>query len=74
MKRSAIIKANGEAEAIRVVANAAAEAKSNPAFLALRQLEVEAKRIEKWNGQYPQQYWNTDGSNGLGILVNTGTR
>lgn len=74
MKRSAIIKANGEAEAIRLVANAAAEAKSNPAFLALRKLEVEAKRIEKWNGQYPQQYWNTSGSNGLGILVNTGTR
>ena len=74
MKRSSIIKATGEAEAVRVVAKAAAEANSNPAFLALRKLEVEAKRIEKWNGQYPQHYWSTSGSNGLGIMVNTGAK
>jgi hypothetical protein len=71
MKRSAIIKANGQAEAVRVVAKAAAEANSNPAFLELRKLEVEAKRIEKWNGQYPQHYWSTAGSKGLGVMVDT---
>jgi hypothetical protein len=74
MKRSAIIKANGEAEAIRVVAQAAAEANSNPAFLELRKLEVEGRRIDKWNGQYPQHYWSTAETNGLGIMVNTGTK
>jgi hypothetical protein len=73
-KLAAIIKAKGEAEAIRLVAKAAAEANSNPAFLALRKLEVETQRIGKWNGQYPQHYWSTTDAGGLGVLVNTGDR
>lgn len=73
-KLAAIIKARGEAEAIHLVAKAAAEANANPAFLELRKLEVEGKRIEKWNGQYPQHYWSTDSANGLGILVNAGSK
>jgi len=69
VKRSAVIKAAGEAEAVRVVAEAAAEANANPAFIELRRLEVESERIAKWNGQYPRQYWSTAAMDGIGVLV-----
>lgn len=45
--------AQGEADAIRELAEATREAKSDPLFLQLKQLEVEHDRIEKWNGEYP---------------------
>ena len=79
-KNAAITKAEGQAEAVKVsadaeakailvVAQAAEKANSNPAFLKLKQLEVELARIKTWNGQYPQ--WVT-GNNAekLGIFVN----
>ncbi|MBI1247463.1 hypothetical protein GC197_06395 [bacterium] len=45
--------AQGEADAIRELAEATREAQSDPLFVQLKQLEVEHDRIEKWNGEYP---------------------
>ena len=45
--------AEGEADAIRKVAEATKLAGSDPRFLNLKELEVEQLRIEKWDGQYP---------------------
>ncbi|MCC9609486.1 hypothetical protein LOC68_04970 [Blastopirellula sp. JC732] len=45
--------AQGEADAIRELAEATREAQSDPLFVQLKQLEVEKERIEKWNGEYP---------------------
>lgn len=45
--------AEGEADAIRKVAEATKLAGSDPLFLHLKELEVEQLRIEKWNGEYP---------------------
>ena len=50
------IQANAEAAAIKLVAEAAEQANSNPVFLKLKQLEVEESRIDKWNGAYPKWY------------------
>lgn len=50
---NAITRANGEAQAIKLVADASREAASNPVFLKLRELEIDGKRIEKWNGVTP---------------------
>ena len=61
-------KGAADAEVARVVGGSTS-ADSNPAFLELRKLEVEARRIEKWNGQYPQHYWSTAEINGLGIII-----
>lgn len=52
-KRNAILLAEGEAAAITLVADAAQKAASNPAFVRLRELEVETKRVDKWNGITP---------------------
>jgi len=72
LKTAAIIKASGEAEAIKTIAQAAAQAHENPAFLALKKLEVETQRIEKWNGQYPQHYWSTGQADGLSLILDAG--
>ncbi len=53
--------AAAEAQAIRDVNKALAEAGQNPLLYQLRSLEVERARIERWNGQYP------------GYLLQTGT-
>jgi hypothetical protein len=45
--------AEGEADALRKIAEATQLAQQNPAFLSVKQLEVEQKRIEKWDGRYP---------------------
>lgn len=52
-KRNAILVAEGEAAAIKLVADAAAAAQSAPSFVRLKELEVEVKRIDKWNGVTP---------------------
>jgi hypothetical protein len=70
-KNAALIKANGQAEAVKLVAAAAAEANKNPAFLELKKLEVETERIGKWDGRYPVHYWCTSDNNGMGIIVDT---
>lgn len=53
------IAAAAEAEAIREVNRALAEAKENPLLYQLRSLEVERARIDHWNGQYPTYYVGT---------------
>ena len=45
-----------EAEAIRVVNKALAEAQQNPLVLQFKQLDVEKARVEKWGGAYPQYF------------------
>jgi hypothetical protein len=54
-----------EAEAIRVINNAALEAQQNPLLLQLKALEVEKVRIEKWDGRYPQMWF---GASGTGMM------
>jgi hypothetical protein len=50
------IAAAAEAQSIREVNQALAEAKENPLLYQLRSLEVERARVEHWNGQYPTYY------------------
>jgi hypothetical protein len=47
------IAAMAEAQSIREVNKALAEAQQNPLLYQLRSLEVERARVEHWNGQYP---------------------
>lgn len=53
--------AEGEADAVRKLAQATREAQRDPLFLQLKQLEVETKRVEKWNGAYPSQLMQLGG-------------
>jgi hypothetical protein len=55
------IGATAEAQAIRDVNKALAEAGQNPLLIQLRSLEVERARVDRWNGEYP------------GYLLQTGT-
>jgi regulator of protease activity HflC (stomatin/prohibitin superfamily) len=48
--------AEAEAGKIERIAQAAEKAQENPLFLQLRQLEVEAERITRWDGAYPRWY------------------
>jgi len=54
--------AEGEADAIRKMAEATREAQSDPLFLQLKMLEVQQERIEKWNGEYPTYLMQLGGS------------
>ena len=56
------INAAAEAQAIREVNQALAEAKENPLLYQLRSLEVERARVQQWNGQYPSYYVGTGGT------------
>ena len=51
-----------EAQAIRDVNKALAEAPQNPLLYQLRSLEVERARVERWNGQYPGYLLQTGAS------------
>lgn len=64
------IEAEAESKAIKLVADAAAKANSNPVFVTLKKLEIEAQRIGKWDGAYPKWLMNSGtGENGIDILV-----
>jgi Ni,Fe-hydrogenase III component G len=65
-----IKRAEGEAKGIQLVADAAAKANSNPAFITLKQLENQAKWIEKWQGVLPTSMWTTGNAN-PNIMVTT---
>lgn len=53
------IAAQAEAQAIREVNRALAEAQQNPLLYQLRALEVERARVDHWNGQYPTYFMGT---------------
>jgi hypothetical protein len=53
------IAAQAEAQSIREVTKALAEARQNPLLYQLRSLEVERARVEHWNGQYPNYLLQT---------------
>jgi hypothetical protein len=53
------IAADAEAQSIREVTRALAEAQQNPLLYQLRALEVERARVEAWNGQYPSWFMGT---------------
>lgn len=57
--------AMAEAQSIREVNKALAEAQANPLILQFKQLEVEKARVEKWGGAYPQTYIVPDGKTPL---------
>ncbi|HEY1583144.1 MAG TPA: SPFH domain-containing protein, partial [Chthoniobacterales bacterium] len=63
------IAAAAEAQAIRAVNQALAEAKENPMLIQLRSLEVERARIQQWNGQYPSYYVGTTGGSAPALLL-----
>jgi hypothetical protein len=65
-----IKRAEGEAKGIQLVAEAAAKANSNPTFLKLKELENQAKWIEKWQGVLPTSMWTT-GNATPNIMVTT---
>ena len=48
--------AEAEAQKIETINAAAEKAQKNPLFYQLRLLDVEAKRIAKWTGEYPRWY------------------
>ncbi len=56
------IAADAEAQSIREVTHALAEAQQNPLLYQLRALEVERARVEHWNGQYPSWFMGTGGA------------
>jgi hypothetical protein len=64
------IAAAAEAQSIREVNQALAEAKENPLLYQLRSLEVERARVDHWNGQYPNYYVGTSGTV-PGLLLST---
>jgi hypothetical protein len=49
------VAADAEAKSIEAI-NKALAAGAGPQMLALRQLDIEKQRVEKWNGQYPPTY------------------
>ncbi len=54
--------AGAEAEAIREVSRALAEAQQNPLLFQFKTLEVEKARVEKWDGRYPTYFMGTAGT------------
>jgi regulator of protease activity HflC (stomatin/prohibitin superfamily) len=62
--------AEGQADAIRKMAEATREAQSDPLFLQLKMLEVQQDRISKWDGKYPTYLMQLGGSeDGPQLLV-----
>ncbi len=66
--------AEGKAEAIKSVADAQAyeieqALESEEFYLRLKQLELEEKRLEKWDGRYPTNLMSLGGSDSLPNLI-----
>jgi len=61
--------AQGEADGLRSINEATAEAQSNPVFLEMKRIELQMRLADQWNGEYPQ--WFMGGSEGLngGLLM-----
>jgi hypothetical protein len=63
------IAAFAEAQSIREVNKALAEARENPLLYQLRALEVERARIDHWNGQYPAYFVGTAAGQSPNLLL-----
>jgi hypothetical protein len=63
------IAALAEAQSIREVNKALAEARQNPLLYQLRALEVERARVDHWNGQYPAYFVGTTGGQSPNLLL-----
>ncbi|MEY2499499.1 MAG: hypothetical protein QOD12_3055 [Verrucomicrobiota bacterium] len=63
------IAALAEAQSIREVNKALAEARQNPLLYQLRALEVERARIDHWNGQYPAYFVGTSAGQSPNLLL-----
>jgi len=61
-----LLTAEAEAKSIEAVQEALSKASNPQMILAMRQLEIENARAERWNGQYPQWYMagSTSGTGG----------
>jgi hypothetical protein len=67
--QAALKKASAEASAIKLVSDATKEAASNPTFLEIRKLEIEAKKLDKWNGSVPSTLIEGGGTTGLNMFL-----
>lgn len=65
--------ANGEADALRSIAEATKAAGKDPTFLEIKRLEVESARIQAWNGQYPSTLMNLGTGGAPNLLLNLPT-
>ena len=63
------IAAAAEAQAIRDVNKALAEAGQNPLLYQLRSLEVERARVDRWNGQYPGYLLQTGSTTSPNLML-----
>ena len=63
------IAALAEAQSIREVNKALAEARQNPLLYQLRALEVERARVDHWNGQYPAYFVGTAAGQSPNLLL-----
>jgi regulator of protease activity HflC (stomatin/prohibitin superfamily) len=63
------IAALAEAQSIREVNKALAEARQNPLLYQLRALEVERARVDHWNGQYPAYFVGTTSGQSPNLLL-----
>ena len=79
MAEKARLAAKGEADAKITQAEAEAQALSKlseavknagPGVMVLRQIEIEQKRAERWDGKYPHYYMGTGGPGGPNLLLN----
>ena len=61
--------ASGEADALRMVNEATSEAQENPVFLAMKRLDIDKIRAEKWDGAYPQWFMGGDGGLDSSLLM-----
>lgn len=58
-----------EADGLRAVNTALAEANQNPALVEIKRIEVDKIRAERWDGRYPQ--WYMAGENAPSLILNT---
>lgn len=63
------MKAEADAKGIQAVNNATKEAQSNPLFLAIRQLEVEIVKYNRWGGTVPTTLIEGNGQSGLNLFL-----
>lgn len=68
LAEAAKTKAEGEANGIRAISKAAAEAQQNPMLIQLKLLDIQMKQMERWDGKYPV-YMMTTGAGPVPTLM-----